>query len=173
MAALLLMGFSTVAVGLPYRPPPSVSRHRCSWWPCALCGVRGRRRMGRCGALCVENAPRRLRGRCCMVMQLGHRHGGERWPTWCSWCRRAPTGANSAFLSWGWRMPFLLSAVLIAVARTSPPRRGDGAGTQAAEPGVGGPADRPLLRGQGKQLPTAGRGGGRLRSMLYRGQHDS
>lgn len=116
MITLLLMGFSTIAVGL--LPGTATIGIAAPLLLIALRLVQGFAVGGEwAGAalLCAENAPRQQRGRASMVMQLGigsavvlanlvfllsHKVFGDR---------------HDAFLSWGWRLPFLFSAVLIAV----------------------------------------------------------
>ena len=114
VASLLLMGCSTVVIGLL----PTFAM--IGWWaPAALCLLRFGQGLGLGGEwggaalLAVENAPPGYRARFGMVPQLG-----------------APVGfigANGLFLllgwllpgaqfrAWGWRLPFLASAILIAV----------------------------------------------------------
>jgi MFS family permease len=114
VASLLLMGSSTTLIAfLP-------TYHDIGWWAALLlCVLRLGQGLGLGGEwggaalLAVENAPPGWRGRFGMVPQLG-----------------APIGfiaANGMFLllgvtlssaqmqSWGWRMPFLASALLVAI----------------------------------------------------------
>lgn len=116
MMTLLLMGFSTVAVGL--LPPTATIGIAAPLILVALRLLQGFAVGGEwAGAalLCVENAPRRLRGRSCMVMQLGIGTALVLANLVFLVSNSATAGPNSAFLSWGWRVPFLMSAVLIAV----------------------------------------------------------
>lgn len=116
MMTLLLMGFATVAVGL--LPPTATIGIAAPLILVALRLLQGFAVGGEwAGAalLCVENAPRRLRGRSCMVMQLGIGTALVLANLVFLVSNSATAGPNSAFLSWGWRVPFLLSAVLIAV----------------------------------------------------------
>ncbi|MFN8071344.1 MAG: MFS transporter [Mycobacterium sp.] len=157
MATLLLMGFSTVAVGL--LPSTATIGIAAPLLLVALRLVQGFAVGGEwAGAalLCVENAPRRLRGRCCMVMQLGIGTAVVLANLVFLVSQSASAGPNSAFLSWGWRMPFLLSAVLIAVGFYIRRHVEETAQyTQAAEPASAALPIAELLRGQGKQLLLA------------------
>jgi MFS family permease len=114
VASLMLMGASTVLIGaLPTYASAGV------WAPVLLCILRFGQGFGLGGEwggaalLAVENAPEGWRGRFGMVPQMG-----------------APIGfiaANGMFLllgvaisgdqfmAWGWRVPFLLSFVLVAL----------------------------------------------------------
>lgn len=116
MMTLLLMGLSTVCVGLlPGAATIGVAA------PVILIALRLLQGFAVGGEwagsalLCAENAPQNMRGRASMSMQLGigtalvvanltfllaHSVFGE---------------SSEAFLEWGWRIPFLLSAVLIVV----------------------------------------------------------
>ena len=114
VASLLVMGGSTIAIGL-------LPGYAAAGWlaPVALCVLRFGQGFGLGGEwggaalLAVENAPPGFRARYGMAPQLG-----------------APVGfvaANGLFLllglvltpeqfvSWGWRLPFLASAVLVGV----------------------------------------------------------
>ncbi len=114
VASLLLMGISTVAIAF-------LPTFQMAGWlaPLSLCILRFGQGFGLGGEwggaalLAVENAPPGFRGRFGMVPQLG-----------------APLGfifANGLFLllglilsqeqyvAWGWRLPFLASAVLVSV----------------------------------------------------------
>lgn len=116
MMTLLLMGFATVGVGL--LPPTATIGIAAPLILIALRLLQGFAVGGEwAGAalLCVENAPRRLRGRSCMVMQLGIGTALVMANLVFLVSNSATAGPNSAFLSWGWRVPFLMSAVLIAV----------------------------------------------------------
>ncbi len=116
MATLLLMGFSTVAVGL--LPSTATIGVAAPFILVALRLVQGFAVGGEwAGAalLCVENAPRQMRGRCCMVMQLGIGTAVVLANLVFLSSDSAFGGPNSTFLGWGWRVPFLMSAVLIAV----------------------------------------------------------
>lgn len=116
MMTLLLMGVSTVGVGLL---PGAATIGMAA--PLMLIGLRLLQGFAVGGEwagavlMCAENAPRHRRGRSCMFVQLGigtavvianlvflsaHAFFGE---------------SSAAFISWGWRIPFLLSAVLIGV----------------------------------------------------------
>lgn len=114
VASLLIMGLSTLAIAF-------LPTYEAAGWlaPLALCVLRVGQGIGLGGEwggatlLAVENAPPGYRGRFGMMPQFG-----------------APLGfifANGAFLilgvlltpeqflAWGWRIPFLASAVLVAV----------------------------------------------------------
>ncbi len=116
MMTLLLMGVSTVGVGLL---PGAATIGMAA--PLMLIGLRLLQGFAVGGEwagavlMCAENSPQRLRGRSCMFIQLGigtavvianlvflsaHTMFGE---------------TSATFLHWGWRIPFLLSAVLIGV----------------------------------------------------------
>jgi MFS family permease len=157
MATLLLMGVSTVAVGL--LPPTATIGVAAPIMLVALRMLQGFAVGGEwAGAalLCVENAPRRLRGRCCMVMQLGIATAVVLANLVFLVSHSATAGPHSAFLSWGWRVPFLMSAVLIAVGFYL--RRNLEETTQYAGVAEPAPSRLPIvevLRGQGRQLLLA------------------
>jgi MFS family permease len=116
MATLLLMGFSTVAVGLlPSTATIGVAAPLILVVLRLLQGFAVGGEWAGAALLCVENAPRRLRGRCCMVMQLGIGTAVVLANLVFLLSQHTAGRPDSAFLNWGWRVPFLMSAVLIAV----------------------------------------------------------
>lgn len=157
MATLLLMGFSTVAVGLlPSTATIGVAAPLLLVTLRLLQGFAVGGEWAGAALLCVENAPRRLRGRCCMVMQLGIGTAMVLANLVFLLSHNASGGPDSAFLSWGWRVPFLISAVLIAVGfyiRRHVEETAQYA--HAAEPASAGLPLAGLLRGQSKQLLLA------------------
>ena len=116
MATLLLMGFSTVAVGLlPTTATIGIAAPLILVALRLLQGFAVGGEWAGAALLCVENSPRQLRGRCCMVMQLGIGTAVVLSNLIFLLSHRAFGGPSSAFISWGWRVPFLMSAVLIAL----------------------------------------------------------
>jgi len=63
--------------------------------------------------LYAEDSPRNLRGRCCMIMQLGIGTAVVLANLVFLLSRSVFGGLKSAFLSWGWRVPFPMSADLL------------------------------------------------------------
>ena len=114
IASLLLMGLSTTAVGLL----PGYAAWGV-WAPVTLTGLRFLQGVGLGGEfggaalLAIEHAPPDRRGRYGAYVQLGPCLGFA-VATGLFWAlsRFLP---SSAFLSWGWRLPFLASAGLVAL----------------------------------------------------------
>lgn len=116
MMTLLIMGVSTVGVGLlPGAATIGVAAPVILIVLRLLQGFAVGGEWAGAALLCAENSPRHRRGRSAMFLQLGigsalvlanlvflmvHSLFGE---------------TSTAFLAWGWRIPFLLSAVMIAV----------------------------------------------------------
>ena len=116
MMTLLLMGVSTVAVGLL---PSTASIGVAA--PAILVGLRllqgfavGGEWAG-AALLCAENSPRHMRGRSCMVMQLGIGTALVTANLVFLLAHNAFGEGSPAFLNWGWRLPFLMSAILVGV----------------------------------------------------------
>lgn len=65
--------------------------------------------------LCTENVPAHLRGRCTMSIQLGIGTALVVVNVIFLLSHGALSETGSVFLEWGWRLPFLFSAVLIAI----------------------------------------------------------
>lgn len=114
VASLLLMGLSTALVGLlPGYATLGV------WAPLLLIALRFLQGIGLGGEwggaalLAVEHAPRRKRGLYAAFPQLGPSVGFFA-ATGVFWLLSAVL-EDSAFRSWGWRIPFLLSFLLVAV----------------------------------------------------------
>jgi metabolite-proton symporter len=114
VAALLTMGLSTVAIGLL---PTYASIGIAAPALLALCrfgqglGLGGE--WGGAVLLATENAPRGKESRYGMFPQLGAPLG-----FFCStgiFIALTATLADAEFLAWGWRIPFLASAALVAV----------------------------------------------------------
>ena len=157
MVTLLLMGFSTVAVGL--LPSTATIGVAAPLILVALRLVQGFAVGGEwAGAalVCVENAPRHLRGRSCMVLQLGVGTAVVLANLAFLLSYRAFGGSSPEFLSWGWRVPFLMSAVLIGVGFYVRRHLGETAEyAEAAEPARGRLPIIELLRNQTPQLLLA------------------
>jgi MFS family permease len=157
MATLLLMGFSTVAVGLlPSTATIGIAAPLILVVLRLLQGFAVGGEWAGAALLCVENAPRRVRGRCCMVMQLGLGTAVVLANLVFLVSHSATAGPHSAFLSWGWRVPFLMSTVLIAVGfyiRRHIEETAEYA--VAAEPARAGVPIAELLRSQTLQLLRA------------------
>lgn len=157
MVTLLLMGFSTIAVGL--LPGAATIGLAAPLLLIALRLLQGFAVGGEwAGAalLCAENAPRHLRGRAAMVMQLGIGSSVVLANLVFLLSHRVFSGRHDAFLAWGWRLPFLFSAVLIGVGiyvRLHLEETAEFAGA-AAPHGPGLPLAC-LLRNQGRQLLVA------------------
>ncbi len=116
MMTLLLMGVATVGVGLL----PSAATIGMAA-PMMLVGLRLLQGFAVGGEwagavlMCAENSPQHRRGRSCMFVQLGI-GTAVIIANLVFLSAHALFGESSAeFLSWGWRIPFLLSAVLIGV----------------------------------------------------------
>lgn len=157
MVTLLLMGFSTIAVGLL---PGTASIGIAA--PLLLIALRllqgfavGGEWAG-AALLCAENAPRHLRGRASMVMQLGIGSAVVVANLVFLLSHRVFGGQSEAFLTWGWRLPFLFSAVLIGVGIYVRLRLEETAefadGPDSPAPGL---PLAGLLREQGRQLLLA------------------
>lgn len=116
MMTLLLMGVATVGVGLL---PGAATMGMAA--PMMLIGLRLLQGFAVGGEwagavlMCTENSPQHRRGRSCMFVQLGI-GTAVIIANLVFLSAHAMFGESSAeFLSWGWRIPFLLSAVLIGV----------------------------------------------------------
>jgi MFS family permease len=116
MMTLLLMGVATVGVGLL---PGAATIGMAA--PMMLVGLRLLQGFAVGGEwagavlMCAENSPQHRRGRSCMFVQLGI-GTAVIIANLVFLSAHALFGESSAeFLSWGWRIPFLLSAVLIGV----------------------------------------------------------
>lgn len=114
VVSMLLMGFSTVAVGLmPTAATIGVAA------PIALIVLRIAQGLAVGGEwagailLATESAPSNRRGFYALYPQLGPSLGFAL--STATFLITSLTMSEEAFLSWGWRLPFLLSAVLIAV----------------------------------------------------------
>ena len=114
VGSLLVMGASTVAIGLLPTYPT------IGWWaPFLLCVLRFGQGFGLGGEwggaalLAVENAPPGRRARYGMFPQLGAPLGFLAANGLFLVLGVALTPAQ--FLAWGWRLPFLLSAILVAL----------------------------------------------------------
>lgn len=117
IATLLIMGLSTVAVGLV----PGVATIGIAA-PLILLSLRLLQGFAVGGEwagsalLAAENAPAEARGRYGMFTQMGV-GSGLVMSSLLFLAVNQTIGENSqAFLDWGWRIPFLFSAVLIAIA---------------------------------------------------------
>ena len=114
VASLLLMGLSTMLIGFL---PTYEAAGRAA--PVLLCILRFGQGFGLGGEwggaalLAVENAPPGWRGRFGMVPQLGAPVGFLAANGVFLLLGATMTGAE--FMAWGWRVPFLLSLVLIAL----------------------------------------------------------
>src|SRR4029453_3267501 len=114
VASLLLMGISTLLIGfLP-------TYHTAGWIaPVALCILRFGQGFGLGGEwggaalLAVENAPPGYRARYGIFPQLGAPIGFLAANS--VFLILGATMTDEQFLGWGWRIPFLLSIVLVAV----------------------------------------------------------
>ncbi|WP_028921811.1 MFS transporter [Pseudonocardia acaciae] len=111
---LLLMGLSTVAVGLlPGAAVIGVAAPVVLVLLRLLQGVAVGGEWGGAALLAVEHAPEGRRGRYGMYPQLGP--GTAFGLTSLTFLVSGVAMSPPAFLSWGWRIPFLLSAVLVGV----------------------------------------------------------
>ena len=114
VASLLLMGGATVLIGvLP-------TYQSAGWWaPLLLCLLRFGQGLGLGGEwggaalLAVENAPPGWRARFGMFPQLGAPVGFLAANG--LFLILSTTLSEAQFLSWGWRLPFLLSSVLVGL----------------------------------------------------------
>lgn len=117
VATLLIMGFSTIAVGLI--PPASLIGIAAPILLALLRFTQGFAVGGEWAGsalLSAEYAPKEKRGFYGMFTQLGV-GAGLLLTNLLFLVINATVGeTNDAFLSWGWRLPFLFSAVLVAVA---------------------------------------------------------
>ncbi len=157
MITLLLMGTSTIAVGL--LPGTATIGLAAPLLLIALRLLQGFAVGGEwAGAalLCAENAPRHLRGRAAMVMQLGIGSSVVLANVVFLLSHRVFGSRHEDFLAWGWRLPFLFSAVLIGVGiyvRLHLEETAEFAGASA--PSETGLPLACLLRDQGRQLLLA------------------
>lgn len=116
MMTLLLMGVSTLGVGLL---PDAASIGLAA--PLILIALRLLQGFAVGGEwagavlMCAENSPPGLRGRSCMFIQLGIGTAAVMANLVFLLAHTVFGDHSAAFLSWGWRIPFLLSAVLIGV----------------------------------------------------------
>ena len=114
VASLMLMGGSTLAIA--FLPTYATAGY---WAPVLLCVLRFGQGFGLGGEwggaalLAVENAPPGHRGRYGMVPQLGAPVGFIAANGLFLLLGLAMTPAE--FMAWGWRVPFLLSVVLVAL----------------------------------------------------------
>ncbi len=114
MMTLLLMGASTFAD----RPPADVQpgRHRRADPARRAAPAPGSFRRRRAGRRELDDSRARARSPARLLHQL-HAVGGRRWGS--SWRRssscRSPRCSEQDLLSWGWRVPFFLSAIVVAV----------------------------------------------------------
>lgn len=117
LATLLIMGLSTVAVGLV---PSTASIGLCA--PVILLVLRLLQGFALGGEwagsalLTAEHAPRNRRGTYGMTTALGGGAGLVLTSAVFLAVNATVGEKNTAFLTWGWRVPFLFSAVLIVVA---------------------------------------------------------
>ncbi|WP_407916187.1 MFS transporter [Kitasatospora sp. NE20-6] len=115
VASLLLMGFSTAAVGLL----PAYGQWG-AWAPVLLTVLRFCQGLGLGGEwggaalLIAEHAPARQRGRWGAYLQLGPCAGF--FLATAAFLVLGEVLDEAAFLDWGWRVPFLASLVLVAIA---------------------------------------------------------
>ena len=114
VSTLLIMGISTALIGvLPGLRDDRDRGAAAAHGAAAAAGRGGRRRVGRLGAH-RDGVGRRATGG-------ASRRAGRSWVCrWgcCSrraWCRCSPPRPAPDFDTWGWRIPFLLSLVLVAV----------------------------------------------------------
>ncbi|GAA4021579.1 MHS family MFS transporter [Allokutzneria multivorans] len=111
---LLLMGVSTVGVGLlPSAASIGVAAPVILVVLRVLQGIAVGGEWGGAALLAVEHSEPGRRGRAGMYPQLGP--GTAFVLTSATFLISGVTMSREAFLAWGWRIPFLLSAVLIAV----------------------------------------------------------
>ncbi|WP_210408080.1 MFS transporter [Allokutzneria sp. NRRL B-24872] len=111
---LLLMGVSTVGVGvLPSAASIGVAAPVVLVVLRVLQGIAVGGEWGGAALLAVEHSEPGRRGRAGMYPQLGP--GTAFFLTSATFLISGATMSREAFLAWGWRIPFLLSAVLIAV----------------------------------------------------------
>lgn len=116
MMTLLLMGGSTMAVGLL----PGTARIGIAA-PVMLVALRLIQGFAVGGEwagavlMCAESSPQRQRGRSCMFVQLGIGTAAVMANLVFLLAHNVFGESNATFLAWGWRIPFLLSVFLIAV----------------------------------------------------------
>ena len=115
---MLLMGVSTFAVGLlPTYAQVGVLAPVMLVVLRLVQGFAVAGELGGASAMIVEHAPFGRRGYFASFALQGTQAGRSSPPPSCSRCRRScPT---EAFLSWGWRIPFLLSVVVVIWPATS------------------------------------------------------
>jgi MHS family shikimate/dehydroshikimate transporter-like MFS transporter len=113
LLTLVIMGFGTFAIGLL----PTYQQIGI-WAPVLLVALRIVQGIGLGGEwggaalMVLEHAPRHRRGLCGSLVQVGFPIGLILSAGVYSMVSRLP---EEDFLSWGWRVPFLLSIVLVAV----------------------------------------------------------
>jgi len=114
VTTLLLMGLSTVGIGL--LPTATSIGPMAAVLLVVLRCIQGLAMGGEwAGAslVTIENAPANARGKYGMYPQLGPAFGFIL--SSITFLLTSLTMSNAAFLSWGWRIPFLISALLIVV----------------------------------------------------------
>ena len=116
MMTLLLMGASTLGVGL--LPGTASIGVAAPMILITLRLVQGFAVGGEwAGAvlMCAENSPQRLRGRTCMFVSLGIGTAAVMANLVFLLAHNVFGESHETFLRWGWRIPFVLSVLLIAV----------------------------------------------------------
>jgi MFS family permease len=115
-ATLLLMGLATVGVGLlPGAATIGVAAPVILILLRLLQGFAAGGEWAGAALLCTENAPGHMRGRAVMFLQLGIGSGVVLANSALLLSHKVFGETSSTFLQWGWRIPFLLSAILIGV----------------------------------------------------------
>ncbi len=116
MMTLLVMGISTVGVGLlPGAATIGVAAPVILVVLRLLQGFAVGGEWAGAALLCAENSPRHRRGRSAMFLQLGVGTALVLANVVFLLAHSLFGDGSTAFMVWGWRVPFLLSAVLIAV----------------------------------------------------------